>query len=164
MLYGEKSWSSLFGFIDLADEKEKRPRIANSAGCGLRTMGENRIGKKSMCRDPLQSQFECALAPNPNHLELRFLLTHLYVENLSDPNFPPYSLDHQPPGAHIGYQGRIHKRLAMGIHSPNLHWKLDFNSWALASIHGTDCPLEMIDWKLTRVTANRVPECECKRF
>jgi len=52
----------------------------------------------------------------------------------------------------------------MGIHPPNLYRKLNFYSWTLASIHNTDCPLEMIDRKLTRVTAKRVPECACKRL
>jgi len=98
-------------------------------------MGENRVSEERVCRDPLQSQLACALAPNPNDSKLGFLFAHLHIKDLAGPNFSSYSLNYQPTGAHIRHQGRVHKRLAMGIHSPNLHRKLDFNSWALPSIH-----------------------------
>ena len=91
--------------------------------------------EERVCRDPLQSQLACALAPNPNDSKLGFLFAHLHIKDLAGPNFSSYSLNYQPTGAHICHQGRVHKRLAMGIHSPNLHRKLDFNSWALPSIH-----------------------------
>src|ERR1700732_736995 len=122
-------------------------------------MGEYRIVEKSLCSDPLQSQLACALRADPNHSELGFLLTHLHIEDLARPNLSPYSLKHQPTSTHVRHQGGIRKWLAVSIHPPNLHRKLDFNSWALASIHRGHCAVRMIDRKLTRVTANRVPEC-----
>jgi hypothetical protein len=41
----------------------------------------------------------------------------------------------------------------MSIHSPNLYWELNFDSWAESSIHGRHCAAKSAGWELTRVTA-----------
>jgi hypothetical protein len=102
-------------------------------------VGEDRIRDEGLCRYALQAKFTGALAADPHHPELGLLVSHPYVENFSCPNLPPYALDHQPTRAHIRYQGWVRKRLAMGIHSPNLYRELNLNSWTLASIHRRHC-------------------------
>lgn len=85
---------------------------------------------------PLQADFAGALGDDPDNAELGFVLTHLDIENFARPNLSSHALYDQPANAHIRHERRIGKRLAVGIHSPNLYRKLDFNSWTIASIHG----------------------------
>jgi hypothetical protein len=101
----------------------------------LRTVGEDRTRDEGMCGYSLQAEFSGALAADPHHPELSFLVSHPYVENFARPNLSPYALDYQPARAHIRYQGRMRKRLAMCIHSPDLHRELNFDSRTLSSIH-----------------------------
>jgi len=109
----------------------------DSAGrCRLGTVREHGMCNECMRGHPLQADFAIALADDPDNAELGFVLAHLDIENLTRPNLSSHTLYYQPANAHIRHERRIGKRLAMGIHSPNLHRKLDFNSWALTSIHG----------------------------
>jgi len=90
---------------------------------------------KCMRGQPLQTDLPVGLAAYPYDAELGLFLTHAHVKDLALPNSPSHALDHQATNAHVGYKSGMSKRLAIGIHSPNLHRELDFDSWALASIH-----------------------------
>lgn len=107
-----------------------------------------------MRSQPLQADFAIALADHPDNAELGFDLTHLDIENFTGSNLPPHALDHQASDAHIDYEGRLAEWLTVGIHSPNLYRELNFNSWALAAIHGGHCATQLAVWILTRVTAS----------
>ena len=84
---------------------------------------------------PLQAHFAIAVADNPDDAELGFDLAHLDIENFTGSNLSHHALNYQAAHAHVRDEAGMSKRLAVGIHSPNLYRKLNFNSWALASIH-----------------------------
>ena len=105
-------------------------------------------------RQPLQADLTVAFVNHPNNTELRFDLAHLNVENFTGPKLAHDALNYQTADAHVRYKAGLGERLAVSIHSPNLHRKLNFDSWAKSSIHGRHCATKPADWKLTRVTAN----------
>jgi hypothetical protein len=88
---------------------------------------------------PLQADLTVPVIDDPDHAELRFYLTHLDIENFAGSNLAHHALNYQTADAHIGYKAGLGKRLAVSIHSPNLYRKLNFDSWAKASIHGRHC-------------------------
>ena len=112
----------------------------DSAGrCRRGTVRENGVRNERMRGQPLQTYFAVAFGDNPDDAELRFDLTHLDIENLTGPNLSHYALDYQTAHAHVNYEARLGKGLAVGIHSPNLYRKLNFDSWAESSIHAGHC-------------------------
>jgi hypothetical protein len=84
---------------------------------------------------PLQADFAVALTDNPDDAELRFDLTHLDIENFTGSNLSHDALNDEAADAHVGYEAWVGKRLAVGIHTPNLYRKLNLDSWANSSIH-----------------------------
>jgi hypothetical protein len=98
-------------------------------------MRENGVCNERMRGQPLQADFAVALGDNPDDAELRFDLTHLDIKNFTGSNLSHDSLNDEAADAHVDYEAWVGKRLAMGIHSPNLYRKLNLDSWANSSIH-----------------------------
>jgi len=113
------------------------PDSAGRCRCG--TVGEHGMCNKCVRGQPLQAYFAVAFGDNTDYAELRFDLTHLDIENLTGPNLPHYALNYQTADTHVDNEPRLGKGLAVGIHSPNLYRKLNFDSWAESSIHAGHC-------------------------
>lgn len=121
------------------------PRRLNGVTCHSARGGRlGAVREHGMCNErmrsqPLQANFAIAVIYNPDNAELGFDLTHLDIENFTGPDFSHHALNYQAADAHVGYKAGLGKWLAMSIHSPNLYWKLNFDSRAESSIHGRHC-------------------------
>jgi hypothetical protein len=103
----------------------------------------------------LQTYFCFTLDADPHHPELSPIIAHAHIKDLTLANFPFNALDHEAANAHVGYKSRVSKGQAMGIHSPNLHRELDFNSWTLASIHA-----DIVRWNCHAENLLGLPQTE----
>jgi hypothetical protein len=105
----------------------------------LGTVREHGMSNECVRGHALEAHFVIAVANYPDHAKLSFDLTHLDIEKFTGSNLSHDALDYQTADAHVDNKTGIGKRLAMSIHSPNLHRELNFDSWADSAIHGRHC-------------------------
>ena len=105
----------------------------------LGTVREHGMRNECVRGHSLQAHFVATVTNNPDHAKLSFDLTHLDIEKFTGSNLSHHTLNDETADAHVDYKAGMGKRLAMSIHSPNLHRELNFDSWAESSIHESHC-------------------------
>jgi|SRR5581483_6169974 len=129
--------------------------------CGLRAVDQNGSCQERGCGQALHAQL--AGRADPHHPKLSSVASHLQVKHFADADAPNQALYYQSAGTQIRDQRGIGEGLAISIHSPDLHWELNFNAGIMAAIHVSHSEAQVAVGKLTRVTAGKgtgVPEQE----